>query len=152
MNLKITKDILNKNYVTINYSLYDNFSYKFIIKYIGILLSKYGNDALLWLDNQQKRDNFSWHITVFNVQECNKNKELLYKYKNLNITDIKYVGLGSISKENNKTFYIICSSEIIDKIREDENLNKRYLHITLAFTEKDLFHLNKDINTLININ
>lgn len=150
MKIEIIKDIKNQPYLGVLYS-FDNKGYKIVLKYIRSLLSTFDKtECLKWIDNQQLRDKYTWHITVFNSMECRKYSHLLSKYNGFEILDIEYKGIGSINDKNgNKTFYIICSSSTLDKIIESENIDKKHFHITIAFTLKDLFNENKDISTKI---
>jgi hypothetical protein len=61
------------------------------------------------------------------------------------IDDLIMEGIGSISKHELTTYYIVCKSNKINDLRKSYNLNEKDLHITIGFTHKDLFHDRKNI-------
>jgi len=94
--------------------------------------------------NLLERNSGSYHITIFNVMECGKyyiDKDIIGKTYNSN--DLEYKGIGSISKDNNTTYFVVVESEAINANRTDMGLKKRDLHITIGFTQKDLFNERK---------
>ncbi len=103
-------------------------------------------DFSMCLENVMKRNNNSFHITVFNVAECNKNPVLLDFDGFLIIEDIINKGIGFISKndiitqENKFTFFNVVESIGLTKMREHLNLKIKDFHVTIGFTHTDLFH------------
>lgn len=90
------------------------------------------------------RNNNKYHITVFNVMEYIKNKNL-NKFIGLAINNIEYLGIGSIINNDKETFFIVIKLDIINTLRKTVNLVPKDLHITIGFTHNDLFNKNKDI-------
>jgi hypothetical protein len=125
---KITriKDINGKYYNVISYSILEmlriplfkeSFSY---IPFMSVL-------KLLW------RNKFSYHITV-------RKGEL-----GQIVDDISFVGIGEISRNNDKAWFIVVESETLKTINPDFDY-----HITLGFTNKDIHDKNikKDKSTV----
>ena len=110
----------------------------------------------LELSKKEERDCGEYHVTFLNVMEYQKyeqtnieklntiKKDFLNKSFSLNI-----LGLGSISKDENKTYYLIIENNDINNICDKNNLPLKNWHITMGFNNKDLFHAPKDISTII---
>jgi hypothetical protein len=94
------------------------------------------------------RNHGVYHITMFNVMEM----------KQKTITDIKidelirygshmfeYKGIGSITKGDMSTYYVVVDSEEMNIERNIVGLPPRDLHITIGFTHKDLFTERKNV-------
>ncbi len=101
---------------------------------------------------QQKRDN-GYHITIVNSMDYNKlSKEMgisnfissLEKVFSYPIDDLKMMGIGTAQKNENKTFFIVCSSDKLDAIRKRYNLGEHDFHITIGFKFKDVFGVRKN--------
>lgn len=106
------------------------------------------------IDNQIKRDSGAHHITILNAAEYNAVKKDINKSA---IVD-SYVGqefdfifgtMGSIEKQEQKTFYALCESGYIQRLRENIGFTQKDLHMTIGFSPKDLFHKKKDDSTQI---
>ena len=81
--------------------------------------------------------------------ECKKYTHLLdYNYE---INDIQLLNIGTISKHNNITFYIVVKSQELNDLLIKENMKNKHFHITLGFKTKDLFHMPKDETTFISL-
>lgn len=112
-------------------------------------------DFINYENNRIARDRESSHITVLSVPDLNN----LYKIygvedyvniidsiKNINITDLKFKGIGSGTDiKNNETYFIVCESEILNNMFKYLNLKPKQLHITLGFNMKDVFNIDKSI-------
>lgn len=108
----------------------------------------------IFTDNQKKRDNGSYHITVINVMEMNKlsnsmgmdkfvsSLQAVFKY---DIDDLQMLGIGSAEKSTNKAFFIVCRSEKLDAIRDYYGLEEKDFHITIGFKWKDVFGVRKNV-------
>jgi hypothetical protein len=106
-----------------------------------------------FVDNQQKRDQGSYHITVMNVAEYNKlSKEMgidkfvnsldnILKYP---IDDLKILGIGTAENNGNRTYFIVCKSEKLDSVLNRYNLPTRDFHITIGFKWKDVYGVRKN--------
>lgn len=144
MKLEILKDILGNNYIGIdvtNHSTTSNCLY-IISKYLELNINIEES-----IQNVLKRNNNKYHITVFNVAECNKNNDL-FNLIDLDIADIKFDGIGMVSKDNMHVIFIVIVSKQLNKLRESYGFNNKDLHVTLAFTHKDLFNVSKKIPNL----
>lgn len=98
--------------------------------------------------NLLERNNYTYHITIFNVMECNKliSKGVkCFDLVNTPVSDIEMLGIGSIFKNEKITYYIVCKSETINNIRKSYGLESKDLHITIGFYGSDLFHDRKNI-------
>lgn len=150
MKLEVITDILGQPYLVLKYSI-ENRNYSHILNLIRKLKQYINNDDLFFkiVNNHTKRDGLcQWHLTVFNAIECRKNPELL-KLEGFKVNNIDLLGVGTISKNNNQTYYIICESkELLDLYKSKINKDK-YLHITIGFTNKDISNNPKNISTLI---
>lgn len=110
-----------------------------------------------YMENRKVRDLGHYHCTIITPREFRQLKksgvninEAINKINNFNID---FIGVGSVEdKENNKqAWYVVADSEDIDNWRNELNLPKHNLHITLAFKNSDIHNLVKDNSTLINI-
>ncbi len=104
-------------------------------------------------ENQQKRDHGQYHITVINVMDYNRlsqeigidkfinSLEPIFKYE---IDDLKMMGVGTATKNENRAYFIVCESEKLDAIRNRFDLPKQDFHVTLGFKWKDVFGVSKN--------
>ena len=97
------------------------------------------------------RNNNKYHITIFNVAEYNKNKKI-DKFIGLTINNIEFLGIGSINKKDKETYFIVVKINILQSLRKTLNLKSKDLHITIGFTDKDLFNKSKNICNIYSIN
>jgi len=103
---------------------------------------------------QKARDHGSYHITVINVMEYNNlsktmgmdkfvnSLDPIFKYE---IDDVKMLGIGSAEKNGNRAYFIVCTSDKLDDIRNRYGLPKQHFHVTLGFKWKDVFGVPKNI-------
>ncbi len=111
------------------------------------------DDFEVYTNNQKNRDHGSYHITVINVMDYNKlSKEMgvdkfvnslepIFKYE---IDDLKMMGIGTATKNENRAYFVVCESEKLDSIRSRFNLPKHDFHVTLGFKWKDVFGVPKN--------
>ena len=111
-------------------------------------------DFEIFTQNQKMRDHGHYHITVINVMDCNrlskemgmanfvKSVELAFEYP---VEDLEMLGVGMASKNDNKAYFIVCSSDSLDAVRTRFNLTKQDFHITLGFNAKDVFGVPKNL-------
>lgn len=142
------KDSLGNNYLGIK--VYESEISPFLEELKEIL----GDNFEEWANFQKQRDRNNYHITVINVIDYNslsKNMGIdkfvtsLDKVFKWEIDDLKFMGLGSASKNENTAYFIVCKSEKLDKIREVYGLKEHHFHVTLAFKWKDVFGIPKNI-------
>lgn len=149
MKLDIIQDVNGNDYYSVIIDRFDDDkNYK---NFMNVLL-----DFFLKIDNANiynekllKRNHDIYHLTVLNVPEYNK-----VKNDNINLpvgkfTDIIFTGIGSISKDNKTTYFVTCVSKQLNDIRNLLNLKPKDFHITLGFTNKDLFHDRKNVPNII---
>ena len=111
------------------------------------------DDFKSYTSNQQKRDHGDYHITVINVIEYNalsksmgidkfiNSLEPIFKYE---IDDLKMMGVGTATKNENRSYFIVCQSDNLEAIRDRYELPKRDFHITLGFLHRDVFGVRKN--------
>jgi len=111
-------------------------------------------DFEIFTNNQKMRDHGHYHITVINVMDCNrlskemgmanfvKSVELAFEYP---VEDLEMLGVGMASKNDNKAYFIVCSSDSLDAVRTRFNLPKQDFHVTLGFNIKDVFGVSKNV-------
>lgn len=145
--LTYLKDILGNNYLGIKVNKTN------IDPFLKEMESHLGEDFEEYVDNQQKRDRGSNHLTVINVRDYNKlSKEMgmsnfinsledIFKFP---IDDLKMMGLGTAKKNENQTFFVVCKSDKLDAIRKRYDLPQHDFHITLGFKHKDVFGVRKN--------
>lgn len=152
-NVIYLKDKLGLNYLGIKVP--NNLVNPFLDKLKDYLGDKFDE----YTSNQKIRDNEGYHITIINVQEYNTvSKEIgIDKFINSldpilksNINDVKFLGLGSASKNENTSYFVVCKSELLDEVRRIFNLDPKDFHITLGFKHKDVHGVRK--NQLLKIN
>lgn len=126
---KITKikDINGNYYNVISYSIIEMLRIPLFRKSFSIIpfmcIMK-----LLW------RNKFSYHI---NVRKGEVGQI---------VNDISFIGIGEVSRNNDKAWFIIVDSETLKNIKPDFDY-----HITLGFSNKDIHgkDIKKDISTII---
>ncbi len=100
------------------------------------------------------RDGSKFHITVINVMDYNRlckdlgiddfinSLEPIFKYE---IDDIRMKGIGTATKGENRTFFIVCKSDKLEAIRTRFDLPEFDFHITLGFKNKDVHSVRKNM-------
>lgn len=108
----------------------------------------------IYTKNQQNRDGGSHHITVINVMDYNRlSKEMgisnfvnsLEKAFKYPIDDLKLMGLGTATKNENRAYFIVCNSDKLDDIRNIYKLPNQDFHVTLGFKWRDVFGVPKNV-------
>jgi len=148
-NLTYLKDAIGNNYVGINIPNED------VEPHLEKLKEILGEeDFEIFTQNQKMRDHGHYHITVINVMDCNrlskemgmsnfvKSVELAFEYP---IEDLELLGVGTASKNDNTTYFIVCQSDSLDAVRTRFNLPKQDFHVTLGFNVKDVFGVPKNV-------
>ena len=142
------KDIIGNNYLGIK------ITNEVILPFLSQLKEQIGEDDYnLFTENQKRRDNGEYHITVVNVADYNKlTKELgmdkfissldsIFKYP---IDDLKFMGIGTATRNENRAFFIVCNSDKLGAVRKRYELNEIDFHVTLGFNFKDVFGVRKN--------
>jgi hypothetical protein len=141
------KDTIGQNYLGIK------FDSQIIQPYLDKLKFILKDEYETYVNYQQQRDKGTYHMTVINVMDYNKlaneigvssfisSLEKVLKYE---IDDIKMLGVGTAQKNENKTFFIVCSSVKLDAVRKRYNLPEHDFHITIGFKFKDVLGVRKN--------
>lgn len=141
------KDNIGNSYIGIN------IPNSTVTPYLKELKDFTGDKYDQYTNNQQQRDHGNYHITVINVAEFNKlvkefgmsdfvkSIDKLFKYE---IDDLKMLGVGRASKNENIAYYVVCRSEKLDAVRKRYNLEPKDFHITIGFNFKDVFGVRKN--------
>ena len=96
-------------------------------------------------ENQMKRDNSNYHITIINSDELSN-----IDYEDRSV-EIKYInfGLSKLQKDNNEVYYLFIYSNQLNEIRKQFNLEPKNFHITLGFKFNDIHCKEKSLNNII---
>lgn len=142
------KDSLNQNYLGIN------ISNGLVQPYLNEMKEILGEEEYnTFVENQQNRDKGDYHITVINVADYNKLVKEVGMDKFINslnnifsyeIDDLKFLGLGSATRNENKAYFIVCNSEKLEAVRKRYDLEPIDFHTTLGFKWKDVFGVRKN--------
>lgn len=98
-------------------------------------------------DNQQKRDNGHYHVTIAHKSELNNELKDGFKEIIIDNKELFIFGLGTIS--NNEIHYLVVYCEKFNKIRKNLGLkSKPVYHITVGFKFTDIHNVEKDYNTI----
>lgn len=93
-----------------------------------------------------------FHVTVFSPAETRaltKKKGEDWIRAHQETANYTIVGLGTASNEKSRTFFAIVESPDLQNIRQKAGLGKKDFHITLGFTNGDVFDQPKDRSSLI---
>lgn len=145
------KDVLNNNYIGIKFNSQQMSNYLKTLEHIIDDSNKYNT----LINNQQKRDkrdDIAYHCTILSVMEFNKlynklgNKlqDRLDIIFSLDITDLKFEGIGTAKRNENETYFVVIDSPTLDEIRSSLGLEPRDFHITIGFDKKDVFGVRKN--------
>jgi len=146
--LQYLRDTIGNNYLGINIT--NEMAQPFLNELKDIIGE---DDFKIYTENQQKRDQGDYHITLINVIEFNKlsksmgidkfvnSLDPIFKYE---IDDLKMMGVGTAAKNENRAYFIVCQSDKLEAIRDRYELPKQDFHITLAFNFKDVFGVRKN--------
>lgn len=143
--LEYIKDIVDTNFVGIN--IYNTTVFSFLEK-----MKDYAGDEYdEYIKYQQERDRGHYHCTVINVADFHKvskdinNIHILDEIINsTEINDFQMLGIGSVQRNGNKCYFIVCRSKILQSIRRRFKLEEIDLHITIGFKWKDVHGLRKN--------
>ena len=140
--IETVKDIINNDYLAINvYPI-------LIAEYIEKLKSYINDDEKFYIltNNQKNRDRNKYHITVISVAEMSK--VATDNITNNSVTDLKFMGIGEVKKNDKETYFIVVQSETLNQIRESLGLEPKDFHITIGFNPKDIFGVRKNEVTI----
>ena len=146
--IKYLKDSLGNNYLGLD--IPKNVVDPFLNELRDILGE---DDYVKFTENQIKRDGGHYHITVINVADFNKLSKQMGMDRFVNslvpifiydIDDLKMLGIGRAQKGENTSFFIVCNSDKLDAVRTRYELQKQDFHVTLGFSQKDVFGVRKN--------
>ncbi len=146
LKLEYIKDVTDNNFIGIN--IYTDLVYPYLQKMKNILGDEYDE----YIKYQQDRDRGHYHCTVLNVADLNSitTKDLSsvnsieQDLNTVDITDFKLLGLGSVERNGNKAYFIVCKSDKLKQFRKKYGKEEIDFHITLGFKHKDVFGLRKN--------
>lgn len=100
-------------------------------------------------ENQIRRDGGEYHVTLLSPEEYGRcNLDDIEEYIGQEVR-LNYIGLGNVKKGKDEVYFVVINSPECDEIRGDLGLSSRDFHITLGFTNKDIFGVRKDESTLV---
>lgn len=142
------RDILGNNYLGIKVPN------DIVTPFLDDLKEILDDDFDTYTGNQKRRDHDAYHITVMNAMDYNKlAKEAglekfinsLETVLNYEIDDLEMLGVGTATKGNNTTYFVVCNSDKLDAVRKRFDLGNQDFHITLGFDQKDVFGVPKNL-------
>jgi 2H phosphodiesterase-like protein len=144
MIFSFIKDIFSNNYIAIDIGL-DTIDKNGVSFYDLTLKALEKIDDFNVLENNLlKRNNGKYHLTVFSVPEYAKNESVDDIVGSV-ITEIEFKGIGSITKNDHTTYFVVVDCPFINKLRSIYSFQPKDLHITIGFNNKDLFHERKNV-------
>lgn len=152
MQFQFIKDIFGTNYIGIDikFSTTDKNGVQFID-----LLTKADKLVDNFFEYHEKlltRNHNKYHMTVFSVMEYIKNSSTDdIVGSTVNAESIEFKGIGSITKDDKTTYFVVVESELINKVRIANGLEPKDLHVTIAYTHKDLFHDRKTNTNILTV-
>lgn len=117
-----------------------------------------GEDFQQYRAFQAARDHQLFHMTLISPPEYQlADKALIEKLLASDITgdlanqiNINLLGLGTVERDDNKTYFVVAQSADGQLIRQRFLLKSKDFHITLGFKPSDIYSVTKDSTTLIN--
>lgn len=146
--LTYIKDTIGNNYIGIDVPV------GVVDPFLKELEEIVGDDFVVYTKCQKDRDHGKYHITTINVMEYNAlskkmgmdkfitSLEPIFKYE---LDDVKMMGIGTAERNGNRSYFIVCSSEKLNQIRDRYGLPKQDFHVTLGFKWKDVFGVPKNV-------
>ncbi len=148
LKIQLLKDVSGQNYIGVNFNTNtEDANGGSLNPFIKFFLDEIP-DAGAMHNKLLERNHNKLHATLFNVMEC-KQTESVWQCVGEDVTDIKFIGVGSISKDNKVTYYIVIESDKLNALRQQYGYANKHFHITIGYNVSDLFHAAKDKNTLI---
>lgn len=144
-NLVVLQDVNKQPYLGINFDI--TVANNFVQTLISLDIIKSQDHKNL---RERNGDYHPFHITILNVPEFSK-VPYDFTLNGIDIDDITVKGCGSISKDDMTTYFIVVESLSINKFRNKYGFKDKDLHVTVAFTHKDLFHDRKNITNILTL-
>lgn len=148
-NIEYIKDVIGNNYIGLK--VYDSEIYKYLNDFKDYIGEELYDEYTKY---QKNRDNNKYHLTILNVMEYNNvitnmgmDKALNYFsdiFKNYTIDDLKLLGIGNATRNENSAYFIVCKSDKVNKLRNALGFENKDLHITIGFKYKDVHGVPKN--------
>jgi hypothetical protein len=139
MRLEYINDTAGNRYIGIN------IHFDIVVPYLEQFKSIIGDEYDEYITYQQNRDRGHHHTTVLNVMDFKKiNNDWSDDIMKFDIDDFETLGLGTVSKNGNRTYFVVCHSKQLQGFRKKLKLEEIDFHITLGFKHKDVFGLRKN--------
>lgn len=121
---------------------------KLIAPYLAQLKAHLGDKKFnTFRAGQAKRDHHRFHITLINPFEHPNVKNI--DVSKLPEITFKFEGLGTASKDADRTFFVVTSSEKAQQVRKQHGLKSKDFHVTVGFDAKDVFGVSKGMDSLM---
>lgn len=141
----VKKDVRGNLYLAVS------IPHDLVTKYLDTLASLLGKDYQRFTDNQQKRDDQRYHMTVLPVPEflsLDRDTQDMLVGKQ---ATLELVGLGVVKDEGESAYYVIAECEELAELRASLGLPPKAFHVTLGFSLRDIHNQVKDRSTLIDL-
>lgn len=150
-----TTDVHGNKYIVIKFDKNTNDELMIFLKELKTIT---GDKFTTLVSNQQARDlrdgqSHTHHATIVNVMELGKvnDSDKIGMAMSQPIDDFKMIGIGTAidDKRGNQTYFVVCESNTLDDFRKSLGLKPHDFHITLGFSDKDVFGRSKGKDSLI---
>jgi hypothetical protein len=141
------KDNLQNNFLGIK------FDTGIIEPYLEELKEYLGEDNFKLFNENHLKTNGMYFLSLINTNEYNQllqdigisrfvnSLDSVLKFE---IDDLKMMGIGTATKNENRSYYIVCKSEKLDAVRKRYELKEFDFHITIGFKWKDVVGVRKN--------
>jgi len=125
--------------------------------YLNQLEKLLGEEFQQYRAFQAARDHQLFHMTLVSPPEYQlADKAVVEKLLASDVNgelsrqiNINLLGLGTVARDNNKTYFVVAQSVDGQSIRQHFLLKNKDFHITLGFKPSDIYSVTKDSTTLI---
>lgn len=106
-------------------------------EYNNNLLLKNQDSYILTIITKGEIENLNAEVNIINLSTAFEN------IFDTNVYDIVFNGVGKYTKDYSVVYYINIKSKTIDDIRNNLLLNKRNLFITIGFSHRDVYNIDR---------
>lgn len=129
-----------------------------LLVYLSQLKQILGDDFNHYRSLQAARDHQLFHLTLLSPREYQlADKKVIENLLNNkssanfpNQLNVRLLGLGTVEKDNKRTFFVVAQSTDGQLIRQRLLLNPKDFHVTLGFNPSDIYRVSKGEANLIN--
>lgn len=107
------------------------------------------SDFRLYTENQKARDQDTYHITFINPREHVAIRPMVVESLVGEGGLIEMLGVGVAESVGDRTYFVVCESPQLQRLRDQVGLEASDLHVTLGFDANDMHDVRKDRSTLI---